>query len=190
MLLNFKILFIVSFWPIVVLADQCVLQDKTVSRSQVYISEITQIKSTVVPEVNGQKKCLVNLRGRVGSTWYTGFGEHTWDGARPRDESCGIAAKRAQDSIRESAGASKIVSEKVLICNDQPDLKTLRETNPGTVGDLAQFRPNSGYPKEFWHNGAKCRIFLDSSYTNKDIKTFSGVICQLQDSKWVVVDKF
>jgi hypothetical protein len=77
-----------------------------------------------------------------------------------------------------------------MICRDQPDLLTLRSTNPGTVAELSQFRPHPEYPKRFWHNGAQCRMFLDSAWTGRDIRTYQGVICQVQDSKWVVVDKF
>jgi hypothetical protein len=83
-----------------------------------------------------------------------------------------------------------MVSEKVLICNDNPDLDTLRQTNPGTVAELSQFRPHPDRPQEFWHNGAPCRYFLDSAFTGRDIRTFEGVICKIHDSKWVVVDKF
>jgi hypothetical protein len=33
-------------------------------------------------------------------------------------------------------------------------------------------------------------MILDSAWTGRDIHTYQGVICQLQDSTWVVVDKF
>jgi len=81
-------------------------------------------------------------------------------------------------------------SEKVMICNDQENLNNLKTTTPGTKGQLHQFRPHPDYPKRFWHNGAQCRMILDSAWTGRDIHTYQGVICQLQDSTWVVVDKF
>lgn len=172
------------------LADQCVLQDKTVSRGTVTIAERADIKSEVVPSINGKRKCMVNFRARIGADWHSAFGEHEWDGARPREEACAVALKRAEDSVRDRVGRSQVISEKVLICNDNPDLNTLRQTNPGTMGNLSQFRPHPDYPREFWHNGAPCRFFLDSTYTGTDIQTFQGVICKVHDSKWVVVDKF
>lgn len=171
-------------------ADQCVLQDRTVSRGSVTIAERADIRTEVVPGYNGGRKCMVNFRARIGSDWHTAFGEHDWDGARPREEACAVALKRAEDSVRERVGRSQVISEKTLICNDNPDLRTLRQTNPGTVGDLSQFRPHPQYTKEFWHNGAPCRFFLESAYTGADIRTFQGVICKIHSSKWVVVDKF
>ena len=171
-------------------ADQCVLQDRTVSRGTVSIAERVDIRTNVVPSHNGGRKCMVNFRARIGADWHSAFGEYDWDGARPREEACAVALKRAEDSVRERVGRSQVISEKTLICNDNPDLRTLRQTNPGTMGDLSQFRPHPEFNREFWHNGAPCRFFLDSTYVNSDIRTFQGVICRVHDAKWVVVDKF
>lgn len=174
----------------VVASDQCVLQDRTVSRGFVSIAERADIRSEVVPAYSGGRKCMVNFRARIGAEWHTAFGEYEWPGDRPRDEACAVALKRAEDSVRERVSRSQVITEKTLICNDNPDLRTLRQTNPGTIGDLSQFRPHPEYTREFWHNGAPCRFFLDSTFTGTDIKTFQGVICKVHDSKWVVVDKF
>ena len=172
------------------LAEQCVLQDKISSRTTVEILERSQIQSTVVPTVDGQKKCMVDVRARISATWHTAFGEYVWPGDRPRNEACAVALKRAEDEVKNRVGKSQIVSEKVLVCKDQSNLTTLRQSNPGTIGELAQFRPHPQYPNRFWHNGAQCRWFLDSAFVVTDIRTFQGIICQVQDSKWVVVDKF
>jgi len=169
---------------------ECVLQDRTVSKTQVQIAETSNITTNVVPEISGGRRCLVDLRARVGATWYTGHGEYIWLGDRSRDEACAVAAQRAQDSVRERVGSLQTVSEKILICQDNPDLNNLRSTNPGTIGDLSQFRPHPDFTKEFWHNGTKCRWFLDTAFVARDVRTYQGIICQLQDSKWVVVDKF
>ena len=168
----------------------CVLQDKTVSQSSVDIAERTRISATVVPDPQGGKRCLVTFRARVGAAWYTALGEYAWPGDTPRDSACAVAVKRAEDSIRDQVAASRVISEKILVCQDDPSLDTMRQTNPGTVGDLAQFRPHPGYPREFWYNGTRCRWFLDTGFTGRDIRTWQGIICEIHGSKWVVVDKF
>jgi len=171
-------------------ADQCVLQDKTVSQSSAVISERTQLTATVVPEPAGGKRCLVTFRARVGAAWYTANGEYAWPGNTPRDSACAVAVKRAEDSVREQVAASRVISEKILVCRDDPTLETIRQANPGTVADLAQFRPHPSYPKEFWYNGTRCRWFLDTGFTGRDVRTWQGIICEIHNSKWVVVDKF
>lgn len=176
--------------PVATWANQCVLQDKIVSHGAVTIQERSGVRHEVVPLPSGLRRCQVTFRARIGADWHTAFGEYDWPGDLPRDKACGIAAKRAEDSVREQVGRTHVVSEKVLVCRDQPDLDTLRMSNPGSAALLHQFRPHPDYPNRFYHNGAQCRWFLDSAYIGKDIKTFQGVICQIQDNQWVVVDKF
>lgn len=65
---------------------ECVLQDRTVSRNSVTISERSKITPEVVPAINGGKKCMVTFRARIGAEWHSAHGEHTWAGDRPREE--------------------------------------------------------------------------------------------------------
>ena len=176
--------------PVTVLASECVLQDRTVSRSTVVIAERSRITPEVVPSVNNGRKCMVTFRVRIGSDWHSAHGEYEWAGDRPREEACTVAVKRAEDEVRERVGRLQTINEKTMICSDRPDLDALRNTNPGTVAELHQFRPHPDFPREFWHNGAPCRYFLDSAYVRQDVRTFQGVICKIHDSKWVVVDKW
>ena len=176
--------------PVSVMASECVLQDRTVSRSTVVIAERSRITPEVVPSVNNGRKCMVTFRVRIGSDWHSAHGEYEWAGDRPREEACTVAVKRAEDEVRERVGKLQTINEKTMICSDRPDLDALRNTNPGTVAELHQFRPHPDFPREFWHNGAPCRYFLDSAYVRQDVRTFQGVICKIHDSKWVVVDKW
>ena len=185
-----KRLLALALIPATVLASECVLQDRTVSRSTVTIVERSKIKPEVVPSINNGKKCMVTFRVRIGVDWHSAHGEYEWAGDRPREEACAVAVARAEDEVRERVGRLQTVSEKTMVCTDRPDLDALRSTNPGTVAELHQFRPHPDFPREFWHNGAPCRYFLDSAYVQQDVRTFQGVICKIHDSKWVVVDKW
>ena len=185
-----KRLLALALIPATVLASECVLQDRTVSRSTVTIAERSKIKPEVVPSINNGRKCMVTFRVRIGADWHSAHGEYEWAGDRPREEACTVAVKRAEDEVRERVGRLQTVSEKTMICSDRPDLDALRSTNPGTIAELHQFRPHPDHPREFWHNGAPCRYFLDSAYVHQDVRTFQGVICRIHESKWVVVDKW
>ena len=185
-----KRLLALALIPATVLASECVLQDRTVSRSTVTIAERRKIKPEVVPSINNGRKCMVTFRVRIGADWHSAHGEYEWAGDRPREEACTVAVKRAEDEVRERVGRLQTVSEKTMICSDRPDLDALRSTNPGTIAELHQFRPHPDHPREFWHNGAPCRYFLDSAYVHQDVRTFQGVICRIHESKWVVVDKW
>ena len=171
-------------------ADNCVLQDRTVSRSAVTIQERSPIRRDVVPYFDDQKRCIVDFRVRIGAEWHTAFGEYTWSGDRPATEACAIAVTRAEDAVRERVGRSQTTSEKILVCKDEPRLNTLRSAQVGTVGDLGQFRPHPELTGRFYHNGTQCKWFIDSAFTGRDVRTFQGIICQMQADQWVVVDKF
>jgi hypothetical protein len=133
---------------------------------------------------------MVDMRVRIGQDWHTAFGEHVWDGNSSREPACAAAVKRAEDSVIQRVTVAAVVSENVLICSDRENLNTLRESNPGTVADLAQFRPHPTHTREFWYNGTRCRWFVDTVWQQQTVNTMQGIICRLQDSKWVVVDKF
>ena len=176
--------------PISVMASECVLQDRTVSRSTVTIAERSKITPVVVPSINNNRKCMVTFSVRINNEWHSAFGEHEWAGDRPREEACTRAIKNAEDEVRERVGRTQSVSEKTMVCSDRPDLDALQSTNPGTMAELHQIRPHPEFPREFWHNGAPCRYFLDSAYVRQDVRTFQGVICKVHDNRWVVVDKW
>jgi len=173
-----------------VMAEQCVLQERSVTQHMVQIDERTPIRRDVVIMPGGGRKCVVDFRARVGATWHTAFGEHAWDGHRPSDEACAIAVDRAEMNVRERAGRSRSAAERVLVCRDRPELQELRTTSVGTVGDIGQFRPHPEHQARFWHNGAQCRWFVDSAFTGSAIRTFQGIVCEIGRDQWVVVDKF
>jgi hypothetical protein len=137
-----KRLLALALIPATVLASECVLQDRTVSRSAVNIVERSKITPEVVPSVNNGKKCMVSFRVRIGTDWHSAFGEYEWAGDRPREEACAVAVTRAESEVRERVGRTQTVSEKTMICSDRPDLDALRSTNPGTVAELHQYRPH------------------------------------------------
>jgi len=169
---------------------ECVLQAKTVSQHKFVITQRDAIKRDVVPDAQGGRKCVVSFRVRIGDAWHQAQGEYHWDGTRPSAESCAVAMALAERDVLAQVSRHNVVSENVLVCSDDPDRKALASAHPGTVGDVSQFRPHPDYPKNFYHNGTQCRWFLETAYQNRDVRGYSGVICQLDDKKWVVVDRF
>jgi hypothetical protein len=170
--------------------DNCVLQERSVSQSQVVIQERSPVRRDVVLTAQGNKKCLVDFRVRIGANWHTAFGEYIWPGDVHSSEACAIAVVRAEDAVRQQVGRSQTMTERTLVCKDRPELNTIRSAQVGTVGDIGQFRPHPQYNERFWHNGAQCRWFIDSVFRSRDVQTFQGVICEIQPTRWVVVDKF
>lgn len=187
-----KLLAVLALVPVLAWAnsDQCVMQQRTVSQASVQILERSGLRREVVNLPTGAMRCQATFRARIGSEWHTAFGEYDWPGDRSRDEACAIAVTRAEQSVIQRVGQSQLRTDQVMVCRDQADLVTVRESRPGSQGRLHQFRPHPDYPKSFWHQGTHCRWFLDSQFRNQDIYTYQGIICQVQGGLWVVVDKF
>lgn len=187
-----KLTWLMLLVPSLVLAnaEQCVIQQRTVSQGNVDIQERSNVTREITPLPSGQWRCQVSFKAKIGSVWHTALGEYDWPGDRSQEEACGIAVKTATDNLRQRVGSTKLITDQVVICRDQPDLLTLKDTKPGTVAQLHQFRPHPDFPNAFWHQGTRCRWFLESQYRVKDIYTFQGIICEVQSGGWVVLDKF
>jgi hypothetical protein len=175
-----------------ILHAECVLTDRVSTASAAQIQERAAIRRDIVPApgLAGYQRCQISFRGRVGAAWYTGHGYHDWPGDRPSAEACNIAQQRADDSVRLQVGPSNVQTEKVMVCSDRENMNTLRNISVGTQADIHQFRPHPNFPREFWHNGTRCRWFTEPSFNGQDIHNYQGVICQLNLARWVVVDKF
>ena len=176
--------------PAVALAQQCVLQTRTVTQGQIQVEERSQVSTQIVPVPGGDQRCMISMRGRVNATWYTGFGEFVFARTSSPEQACVSARARAEASIVSQAGSRLVATDSTLVCKEDPTLDALRRTDIGTVAKLAQYRPHPDYPNDFRHNGTRCRWFLDPAWTGRELRTGQGVICQLQDDNYVVVDKF
>lgn len=169
---------------------ECVMQDKVVTRNQVTVTERADIRRDIVPSVGGGKKCMVTFRAKIGSEWHMATGEAQWDGARPSSEVCAVALQQAERDVKDRVGKKSVVTDSVMICNDAPEQQAIKESHPGTLGKLSQFKPHPSYAGQFYHQGTQCRWFLEPGWVQKQLHQFQGIICQVSDADWVVVDRF
>lgn len=169
---------------------ECVMQNKTVTRQQITIQERSDIRRNVITDTNNQRRCVVDFKVRVGAEWHQASGDVIWDGAQPSDHACALAVTQAERDVESRLQKRAVANESIMVCTDNPDRDRLKQTNPGTVAKVEQFRPHPDYPKSFYHNGTQCRYFLETGYANQDVRNYSGVICRLENNDWVVVDKF
>lgn len=171
-------------------ADLCTMQERTVTQRRVTISERSQIVKSVVPMPSGERRCTVEFKVRIGNEWHPAHGEYAWDGVRPANEACAAAVQQAERDVEARVNRGAVLSESILICKDNPDAKTVRQADRGTVASNDRFRPHPDYPKYFYHNGTRCRWFLETGWDKNDVRSYSGVICELEDRNWIVVDRF
>lgn len=175
--------------PSGVLAQQCIVQTKTVSASNVVIAERSGMTRITTPEINGRRTCRVTFRARINNEWHTAFGDSPIE-FNNVEQACDIAERRAEAEVKNRAVQRRVATEDVMVCTDQTNLELLKRNDVGTIGEVGQFRPHPDMPRDFAHNGTRCRFFVDTQFVHQNVNTYQGVICQVQGTRWVVVDKF
>lgn len=184
-----KLLMLAVLFPVLAHAE-CVMTNRVTTASTVRIDERSDIRQDIVPSpVAGHRRCQVSYKARIGAQWHLAVGTYDWPGNIADVDACAVAVSRADASVRTQVAPVGVRGESTMVCTDRPNLDTLKRTQIGSQGRLHQFRPHPDYPKEFHHNGTRCRWFLDTEWAATDVQTREGIICRLESSQWIVVDK-
>ena len=171
-------------------SQECVYQSRTVTNNNLEVSERSNITRDIIDVENGNRKCIVNFSIRVGNEWHMASGEWEWSGSRPHQEACAKAIQVAEQEAIERIADREVTNQQVLICNDDERFSRIENISVGTVGSIEQFWPHPEFDKPFYHEGTRCRWIVGSRFTGDNIKRHDGIICEVSQEKWVVVDKF
>jgi hypothetical protein len=126
----------------------------------------------------------------VDNVWFDAYGSETWRDEQTVQQACAAAAMRAERDAVDRIGRSQVTNQSLMVCDDDDRFRTLRRAEVGTVAQLDQYRPHPEFPRAFQHNGTQCRWFLESGMAGSDVRTWQGIICEVQDGRWAVVDRF
>ena len=130
--------------------------------------------------------CTVNFDIDVdGKTYHL---TETEKGLENEESLCYYARERARKNLLLNLGG-KFKTEAVTSCNEG--------TTPPTklrIGDtiLANEVGPSPIKKTFRYKGAVCRMFQEHYTVDRELRTYNGVICQIDnsDTNWLIVDKW
>jgi len=131
-------------------------------------------------------KCTVTFDIDVdGQTYHL---KETEKGLEQDESLCYYARERARKNLLLDLGG-KFKSEAVTSCREgsslPPKLRvgdTILETEVGP----------SPIKQTFKHKGATCRMFQEHYTVDRQLRTYNGVICQIDnsDTNWLIVDKW
>lgn len=169
-------------------AAECRMIDQTLTRSEVRVTQRTAPVRTVTE--TAPRQCHVRFRILVDNNWYDAHGSQTWRDDQTVQQACGEAAMRAERDVIDRIGRSRVTNQSLMVCDDDERFRTLRRAEVGSVARLDQYRPHPEFPRAFQHNGTQCRWFLESGMAGSDVQTLQGIICEVQDGRWAVVDRF
>lgn len=175
-----------------VLAQDCLLSEKTVSKDVGVVDEIRNVHVQLGDWKNGYQTCTATLEGSVNGKWGTGTGVFTWDGQSSTKKACEGAVELAKRDLLESQKDSTISAVSTVICREKPkqEQPVLNTKIGQMIENVNVLRRHPTYPNWFTHNGQNCRWFIEAGWNGKDIGQLNGIVCQLKAERGVVVDKF
>jgi hypothetical protein len=78
-----------------------------------------------------------------------------------------------------------------MVCTDQDLPKTRNSVKIGDVVKESEVQPDPLWPQaRRLDDGNVCRRFVESNLQGVDMRRSKGVICQVSENAWKVVDKY
>ena len=158
------------------------------NKTQDNMLTITDVQRTVVPVSQTQAKCVVNYRAQIDGTWHTVEGEAVGLKSTNSDSICAEAVSSSKRQFLLQNG-NQVNIEQDMVCTDQ----TIPTIKPVEIGDRireSQVVPHPNFLKRFEYRAAQCRWFIEAEAISRDLVQRQGIICQIRDSDWQVVDKW
>lgn len=157
-----------------VFAD-CTTKEASQMIKEVETSPITNLTKTVKDQ-----SCRVKYNITVDGK------EHTVDYTYNKDANCSEAIERGKNELLVSL-AGRYKTEVVTTCGKEMADKPVRVGDIVFENELLSVERQQGY---FKHNNSKCRLFRERYVQKGTLRVVHGVICQVNQNDWIVVDKW
>lgn len=169
---------------------ECYVRSAMTSQTRMSITAVADIQSLVVPISPTQNKCFASFRAQVNGSWVTAEGEKVGPKTMPESELCAGAVDSGRVQILSRADGANINVEQNMVCDDRPEIK-IRTVQRGEHVKESEVKPHPNFPKPFIYRTSTCRWFIEPEVRpGRDLLQRQGIICQLHDSDWQVVDKW
>ena len=166
----------------------CNVRSASVMNGQNQVSEVTDLKQTIVPG-----KCTVKFKLKVNGQWHTV--EDTQEDRWTKESAlCRDAIRYGKEKLLASVGG-KFTTEAITICQEG-DTRSPKRFEPVKlkIGDkiLESEAGKSKIENYFTHKNQTCRMFTERYTFKGNQEIYNGVICQNDriDTNWTVVDRW
>ena len=167
----------------------CYVRSAMTNQTAIQITSIADVKPWVVPISPTHNKCIVNFRAQVNGEWITAEGESV--GLKILSEAllCKGAMDQGRTQILSRADGKTLAVEQNMVCTDQT-LPKIRRVEVGDRVQESEVKPHPNFPKRFVYHNATCRWFAEPVVRSNDLRHLQGIICQIHDNEWQVIDKW
>ena len=168
----------------------CYVRSAMSNQTRMSITAIADIDPFVIPISPTDQKCMVNFRAQVNNQWITGYAEATGPKTESEKELCNRAVDQGRVQILSRAGSGNLNVEQSMVCDERPAIR-VRTVRKGEVVRESEVRPHPNFPQPFRYRTSLCRWFIEPEvHPGRDLLQRQGIICQLNDNEWQVVDKW
>lgn len=168
----------------------CYVRSAMTTQTKMSITAIADIDPLVVPISFTQNKCIVNFRAEINGRWITAEGERVGPKTMSEQELCAGAVDQGRVQILSRAEGGNVNLEQNMVCDDRP-ARQVRTVQRGERVRESEVLPHPNFPKPFKYRTSTCKWFIEPEVRpGRDLLQRQGIICQLHDSEWQVVDKW
>jgi hypothetical protein len=143
------------------------------------VGQVTSLSKDISPQ-----KCTVKYRINVDNEWHNVTWSHS--GYEDGEFLCNVAVDNGRKQLLTMLGGT-IESESLVVCKEGnvPKQTAVKIGQEVLETELARV-PEYGY---FKYNSTTCRLFRER-YNNGVLRVNHGVMCQADNQRWTVIDKW
>ena len=149
---------------------------------------VRDVKTSAIRDLSksiGPKNCHVEYTLDVAGEEHTVKYNHVGDSEGSK--LCAQAIERGKNELLVTL-AGKYQTETITTCGEgRMDLSKPVKIGAKIMEDEVGVVPGQNY---FKHNHSKCRLFRERYVARNVLRVTHGVICQLDNHEWIVVDKW
>jgi hypothetical protein len=170
---------------------ECYMRSSTLAESDAKIEKIADIQNMFVKLKSGQMRCTSTFRVLIKGTWHDAEGQAIVQSDVAEAQACARAQNNGRVTLLQAVSKRSMTVQQEMVCTDQELPKTRNSVKIGDVVKESEVHPDPAWPEtRKLRDGNVCRRFVESDLSGVDMRRSKGVICQVSENAWKVVDKY
>jgi hypothetical protein len=169
---------------------ECYVRSSTLTESRDAIEKIADAQNTFVRLSSGQMRCTSTFRVLIKGTWHTAEGQAIVPEGTSEAQACARAQNSGKITILQQVSGKSLTLQEETVCTDQnlPKTRTVKEDEIVRESEVV---PDPAWPNtKRMRDGNVCRKFVESDMRGVEMRRTRGVICQVSETDWKVVEKY
>jgi hypothetical protein len=170
---------------------ECYTRSSTVAENDAKIEKIADVQNMFVKLKSGQMRCTSTFRVLIKGNWFNAEGQAIVQPDVAEAQACARAQNNGRVTLLQAVSKKSMTVQEEMVCTDQDLPKTRNSVKIGDVVKESEVQPDPLWPEaRKLRDGNTCRRFVEADLKGVDMQRSKGVICQISENAWKVVDKY